>query len=281
MSVDYDSELNTLEELVRRIEYILGNRTTYPKHVEDIQDRIVKYRERIMEIMNAIDQVHGNLDGTESQMKDANDEIFKLRKQYKLLVVLVEVHFRNLTNIFGKGPQDARNKTRRSLEISNMALDLAKGVRQIVEQSADERANVMDKIARYDPIRVNILDRLSKYERDFKNLNGIVGQINELLCGKNATSCGGCTPFGCENCGGGEACDGAVSLASKAVEKARQAERALWQKERKFEKSRVAFVKIRLLMSASFSSFHMRNFDCCEEICCCEELFFNATLKKT
>ena len=233
MSVDYDSELDTLEELVRRIEYILGNRTTYPKHVEDIQDRIDKYRERIMEIMNAIDQVHGNLDGTESRMKDANDEIFKLQKKYKVLVVLVEGHFRNLTNSFGKGPQDARNKTRRSLEISNMALNLAEDVRQIIEQSADERANVMDKIARYDPTRINIFDRLTRYERDFKALNGIVGQINKLLCGKNATLCGGCTPFGCENCGEGEGCDGAVSLASRAVEKARQAERALWQKERK------------------------------------------------
>ena len=232
MSVDYRKELESLEELIRRVEYILGNRTTYPKHVEDIQDRIDKYREKIMEIMNAIDQVNGNLGDTESRMENASNEIFKLRREYEELRVLVEGQLRNLTLIEGKGPQQALNETRRSLEISNLAYDISEDVRKVIEQSAQERASMRGKVAGYEVTSDNILEKLKKYEKNFKDLNRLVASINAKLCGSNATSCGGCTPFGCDNCGG-QGCDGAVPLAMKAVEKATQAERALWQKERK------------------------------------------------
>ena len=233
MSVDYQKELDALEEIVRRIEYILGNRTTYPKHVEDIKERISKYREKIMEMMNTIDQVHGNLDNTESRTKDANNEIFKLRKIYERLRILLEGQFRNLTLIEGKKPGQALNQTRRSLEVSNMAFDISEEVRRVLQESAQQRSDIQNKVPGYETTNGKILDKLRKYEQDFGTLNDLVGWINRKLCGDNETVCGGCTPFGCDKCGGEDGCDGAMPLALKAVEKAKEAERALWNKERK------------------------------------------------
>ena len=232
MSVDYKKELDALEELVRRIEYILANRETYPKHVQDIRDRIDKYREKIMEIMNTIDQINGNLDITESKMTNANNEIFKLREIYERLLVLVEGQYRNITQVEGKGPGQALNETRRSLEVSNRAFDISQDVRRVLEESAQQRADMNSKVPGYETTNSEILDKLKKYEKDFGALNDLVAWINARLCGNNATLCGGCAPFGCDKCGG-EGCDGAVPLSMKAVEKAMEAEQALRKKERK------------------------------------------------
>ena len=230
--MDYQKELDELEEIIRRIEYILGNRTTYPKHVEDIKNRIIKYREKIMLIMNLIDAVHGDLNNTQERMENASEEISKLRLEYERLRLLLLGQLRNLTQIRGKGEGDAWNKTQKYLEISNRALDISNDVRQILKQSAGQRADMEGKVSRFNATNKEIVENFKRYEKEFGNLNNLVAWINEKLCGNNDTVCGGCTPIGCDNCGG-EGCNGAMPLSLKAVEKAKEAEQALREKERK------------------------------------------------
>lgn len=232
--MDYQKELDALEEIIRRIEYILGNRTTYPKHVQDIKDRIHEYREKIMQLMNTIDQIHGNLNNTDSRMKDANDEVFKLRNIYEQLRVLgnsVLEQLRNFTLV--KGPGNALNKTIRSLEVSNQALDISREVRQILAMSSEHRATMNRKLATYKENNDKIVNKLTIYPNQLRGLEDIVAAINRDLCGVDASVCGGCKLSGCDTCGG-EGCGGAVPQAMRALEKAKEAERAFWQKERKF-----------------------------------------------
>lgn len=230
--MDYKKDLDELEKLVRHIEYILGNRTTYPEHLEKIKNKINTYRAQIMVIMNTIDQVNEHLGNTSTDMKDANVEISKLRKIYERLRVLVEGQLRNLTSIEGKKPGQALNETQRSLEVSNEAFDISKEVRRIIEESAQQRQEMSNKVSGYNRTSEEIHEKLKKYEKEFGSLNDIIARINEKLCGANKTVCGGCTPFGCDNCGG-EGCDGAIPLATKALDKATLAERKLLEKERK------------------------------------------------
>ncbi|XP_028398055.1 laminin subunit beta-1-like [Dendronephthya gigantea] len=229
--VDYKKDLDELEELVRRIEYILDDRTTYPEHLEEIKNKINTYRAKIMVIMNNIDQVHEHLGNTSTDMKHANNEILKLRKIYERLRVLVKGQLRNLTLIEGKKPGEALNDTQRSLEVSIRAFDLSNEVRKIIEESAKQREEMDNKVPGYNKTHEEIRDKLKKYEEEFVRLNDIIARINEKLCGANQTICGGCTPFGCDNCGG-DGCDGAIPLATQAVDKATLAERKLWEKER-------------------------------------------------
>ena len=233
VSVDYEKELDALDELVRRIEYILGNRSTYPKHVEDIQSRIKKYREKIMEIMNSIDRIDGDLQTTDTRVKDGNNEISKLRSIYERLRILVEEQIRNLTVLKDKIPGESYNLTQRSLEKSNETLDIADDVRRIVAESERVRADINKKLPDYETKKRNLYNDLERYMKKYKNLNDFIARINEILCGP-ADACGGCNATGCDVCGG-SGCSGAVPLSLEALEKARLAEEALWEKERKFE----------------------------------------------
>jgi hypothetical protein len=233
VSVDYKKELDELEEIIRRIEYILGNRTTYPKHVEDIKDRVSRYRAKIMEIMNMIDQVNGELDNTQPRMENATSEIVKLRKEYEVLRILIQGQLHNLTLIEGKSQGHALNETQRSLEISNRALDISNDVKRILEESSQEREDRNNKVSEFKTTNEEIVEKLRRYRDEFGDLSNLVTWINAKLCGNNASVCGGCSPFNCDNCGG-EGCDGAMPLSMKALEKATEAERALREKERKW-----------------------------------------------
>lgn len=231
ISVDYKKELDALDELLQRIEYILGNRTTYPKHVEEIKEKIKNYREKIMDIMNTIDEVHGDLNDTESNKNDANDEIIKLREIYERLRILVEGQLRNLTNLKDKIPRESYNTTLKSLEVSNQAFEISEDIKKTVEESARVVKEMYSKIPDYKAKKLKLNEDLKRFLKEWELFDDWIKWINSKLCGKGA-ACGGCNVSGCDHCGG-EGCDGAVPLAKEALEKARLAERALWKKERK------------------------------------------------
>ena len=232
VSVDYETDLKRLEDILRRIREILGNRTTYPKHVEDIQKRISEGKERIVKLIQTTNKTQEDLESTESRTKIAKKEIEKLRDFLQRLSVLIEQYGRNLTDVKDEIPHELVNSTRASLVKSTKALDISENVRKTLMESQKERFEIEKKLPDYNSRKKRISEKLDRYLLEFGNLDDLIAKVNRLVCGLPGDGCGGCNSTGCVNCGG-SGCDGATTLAKKALETAKMAERALWEKERK------------------------------------------------
>lgn len=232
ISVDYKKELDRLDELLRRIQYILGNRTTFPKHVEELEKRIKVAEEKITLLYQRTNKTDKDLGTSEKRSTVAMNEIVKLRAFIDSLKAIINVERANLTNFKDQIPRESINSTLTSFEKSTKALNISENVRKTLEESAEERAKIVKKLPDFNANKNRITSKLTGYMYDFAGLSSLVQRVNVLVCGDPEDGCGGCNSTGCEKCGG-NGCDGATTLAEKALATAKQAERALREKEGK------------------------------------------------
>ena len=233
VSVDYENDLNRLDEIRRRIREILGNRTTYPKHVQEIQNRITKSEEKVRQLMEKEMKTGESVDASEAKTKEANKEIKKLRKFLQRLNVLIDEYRRNLTRSIDEIPTASIIESRKYLNISSTAVDISNNVRKTVEKSEKIRTEIEDKLPDYKNKKSRISKKLENYLLEFGTLDELVVRINTLVCGSPNDGCGGCDSDGCGQCGDSDNCDGATTLAEKALATAKKAENALREKERR------------------------------------------------
>lgn len=233
VSVDYEKDLNRLDEIRRRIREILGNRTTYPKHVEEIQKRIEESEKRVVQLIERGKDIGESVDASEAKTKEAKKEIIKLRKFLQRLNVLIDDYRRNLTSSIDEIPEASIDESRKYLNISTTAEDISNKVRKTLEESEKIRTEIENKLPDYKNKKSRISKKLENYLLEFENLDELVVKINRLVCGSPNARCGGCDSDGCGQCGDSDDCDGATTLAEKALATAKKAENALREKERK------------------------------------------------
>jgi len=231
----YDNELKVLEDKLKRVEEILKNQVTTENDTKAIEEQLDSVNSQLQDIQEKVEILDNEVNSTEMRNKEANIEIDRLRerlaellKDGKQLKSDVEKILRS--DIRGAFDEILKNQMRsreaeKKVSDAQEIINMVKDQRNKTEVLLAGPPSFSDKHEENNATFFDISEKIRELLEQVDVLNGIV-------CGTPSSQCGGCGVRNCSTCGG-PGCNGSMSLAAEALERAREAEEAQRMREAK------------------------------------------------
>ena len=232
----YGPELKKLEEKLRRVEAILRNQVTTENDTEALEKQLDSVNTQLRNIQEKVDTLDKQTNSAELRTEDADIEINRLRERLEKLLrngtqLKTEVEKLLRSDIRGAFEEVLKNQVRSSVaqkEVndSQEIVNTVKEQRNKTELLLAGPPSFSDKHKENNATFIDISEKIKELLKQVDLLNGIV-------CGTPSSKCGGCGVLNCSACGG-PGCNGSMTLAAEALERAKEAEEAQRMREGQF-----------------------------------------------
>lgn len=229
----YDRELQELEDKLKRVEEILKSQVTTENDTKAIEEQLNSVNTKLQNIQEKVERLDSETNSTQMRTEEANIEIDRLRERLanlrrngtQLKSEVEKILGSDIRGVFEEilknqmRSREAESKVNDSQEIINMVKDQ----RNTTEMLLAGPPSFSDKHEENNATFLDISETIRELLEQVDVLNGIV-------CGTPSSKCGGCGVLNCSTCGG-PGCNGSMSLAAEALERAKEAEEAQRMRE--------------------------------------------------
>ena len=215
------------------MEEILRNQVTTENDTKAIEEQLKYVNTRLLDLREKVAKLDNETNSTEIRTKDANIEIERLRERLANLLrngmqLKSDVDKLRRSDVRGAFEEIVKNQMRSreaqmKVNSSRETVDMIKEQRNKTELLLSGPPSLEEKHDRNNASFIDISEKIKELLKQVDILNGII-------CGTPSSKCGGCNVLNCSVCGG-PGCNGTVALAAEALERAKEAEEALFKKE--------------------------------------------------
>ncbi|XP_074646812.1 laminin subunit beta-1-like [Tubulanus polymorphus] len=238
----FEKEFKAMEDNLEEVKMILHNTNVSFNDINELQMKLEKLRKNLTdsdEILNTIDDklTNNTLDiaATNNRVENIKERLIALKKTAEELKAnATDIRDSNVEGAYQSILESQRRSQAAQYKVDNTASATGRSaqLRQITQDILDRDQDAFD-----EQVETNkkTLDRI---EDHLGNMNGRIGDLNEMVCGAPGSPCDElCGGAGCGTCGGGLVCDkGAVTKADGAVDWSEKAEKTLDEKEKEGSK---------------------------------------------
>ncbi|XP_021926605.1 laminin subunit beta-1 isoform X2 [Zootermopsis nevadensis] len=232
----YRREFEKMEKQLNEVTQLLENTTVSSHDLERLENLVEKFRANVNKSSEKLDEVENLLDNTASRIYEANLKLTDLRSAASKLKFTALGLKENATKLQEANVEGALNLTREAEKRSQKAQEAADATERDVadsERQCKRTETIVNRTATqfYNSQEENeeAVDTLTE---KLKELETQIPDLNELVCDKRGDPCDPlCGGAGCGVCGGLSCEHGAVTKADRALGVAKDAEKAIQDKE--------------------------------------------------
>ncbi|RUS71396.1 hypothetical protein EGW08_020851, partial [Elysia chlorotica] len=227
----FDEEFRLMQASIDEIEKILSGVNTTQVDIRNITDKLDMIREDLTNRTIRLNEMERELRNSSTRVKTGNLRVELLKDKVAELEALAQDLKDKATDIQIREAKGAFDRVREAKRESDAAQATVDGTLDVVRRSENLRDQteefLRDREEEFNRKLKENEEALNEIETGLNKLDMDLSDINGLVCGDPSSPCSSlCGGGGCDKCGG-PSCNGATTLAEKALNLATQAEEQL------------------------------------------------------